>query len=82
MSPNTIPNIQIARFLIVVGVVLAVIFIVWGGIMYMVAGGDETKAEEAKSRIMNGVIGAAVVLAVGVILQTVAGLIARSFFNV
>ena len=73
---------QIARFLIVVGVVLAVIFIVWGGIMYMVAGGDETKAGEAKSRIMNGVIGAAVVLAVGVILQTVAGLIARSFFNV
>ena len=72
----------IARFLIIVGVVLAVIFIIWGGIMYMVAGGDEAKAGEAKTRIMNGVIGAAVVLAVGVILQTVAGLIARSFFNI
>ena len=48
----------------------------------MFVGGDETKSAAAKSRIMNGVIGAAVVLAVGVILQTVAGLIARSFFNV
>lgn len=73
---------QIARFLIVVGVVLAVIFIIWGGIAYMFAGGDETKSTAAKGRIMNGIIGAAVVLAVGVILQTVAGLIARSFFNI
>ena len=73
---------QIARFLIVVGVVLAVIFIIWGGIAYMFAGGDEARAGTAKARIMNGIIGAAVVLAVGVILQTVAGLIARSFFNV
>ena len=73
---------QIARFLIVIGVVLAVIFIIWGGIAYMFAGGDETKTGAAKSRIFNGIIGAAVILAVGVILQTVAGLIARSFFNV
>ncbi|MEK7121702.1 MAG: hypothetical protein AAB857_03265 [Patescibacteria group bacterium] len=73
---------QIARFLIIVGVVLAVIFIIWGGITYMFAGGDAEKATAAKDRIKNGIIGAAVVLAVGVILQTVAGLIARSFFNV
>ena len=73
---------QIARFLILIGVVLAVIFIIWGGIAYMFAGGDETKTAAAKSRIFNGIIGAAVILAVGVILQTVAGLIARSFFNV
>ncbi len=73
---------QIAKFLIIVGVILAVIFIVWGGIAYMFAGGDETKSGAAKERIKNGVIGAAVVLAVGVILQTVAGLIARTFFNV
>lgn len=72
---------EIAKFLIIVGVVLAVVFIVWGGIAYMFAGGDETKSGAAKTRIINGIIGAAVVLAVGVILQTVAGLIARSFFN-
>ena len=72
---------QVARFLIIVGVILAVIFIIWGGIAYMFAGGEETKTTAAKDRIKNGIIGAAVVLAVGVILQTVAGLIARSFFS-
>ncbi len=72
---------QIAQFLIIVGVILAVIFIIWGGIMYMVAGGAEDKVKDAKARIMNGIIGAGVVLAVGVILQTVAGLIARTFFS-
>ena len=72
---------QIAQFIIVVSVILAVIFIIWGGITYMTAGGDETKAGAAKTRILNGVIGAAVVLAVGVILQTLAALITRSFFS-
>ena len=72
---------QIAQFIIVVSVILAVIFIIWGGITYMPAGGDETKAGAAKTRIWNGVIGAAVVLAVGVILQTLASLITRSFFS-
>lgn len=71
----------IARFLIIVGVIIAVIFIIWGGIMYMTAGGDDAKAGDAKKRILNGVIGAAVVLGVGVILQTVAGLVSRTFFG-
>ncbi|PIR42103.1 MAG: hypothetical protein COV30_00155 [Candidatus Yanofskybacteria bacterium CG10_big_fil_rev_8_21_14_0_10_37_15] len=72
---------QIAQFVIVISVILAVIFIIWGGIAYMTAGGDDTKAKTAKTRIWNGVIGAAIVLAVGVILQTLASLISRSFFG-
>ncbi|MEK7603760.1 MAG: hypothetical protein AAB461_01405 [Patescibacteria group bacterium] len=71
---------RIAQFLIVVAVIIAVIFIIWGGILYMAARGDEGKAETAKATIYNGIIGAAVVLGVGVILQTLAGLITRSFF--
>ena len=85
-SAITLADIQtyiqrIASFLIVVGVILAVIFIIWGGIMYMAAGGDATKVTSARSRIFSGIIGAAVVLGVGVILQTVAGLVARTFFS-
>ena len=72
---------QIASFLIVIGVVIAVIFIIWGGIRYMSAGGDTKKADEAKTMIINGIIGAAVVLGVGVILSTLSGLISRSFFG-
>ena len=72
---------RIAQFLIVVSVIIAVIFIIWGGVMYMAARGDEERAKTAKSTIYNGIIGAAVVLGVGVILQTLAGLITRSFFD-
>lgn len=68
----------VARFAIVVSMVIAVIFIVWGGIRYMAAGGDDGKVKIAKATIINGIIGAAVVLAVGVILNTIAGIFTRS----
>lgn len=67
---------QVANFLIAVALIIAVIFILWGGIMYMSAGADEAKATEAKARIKNGIIGAAVVLAVGLIMSTLASIIA------
>lgn len=72
---------RVAQFLIIVSVIIAVIFIIWGGVMYMAARGNEDKATAAKTTIYNGIIGAAVVLGVGVILQTLAGLITRSFFS-
>lgn len=72
---------RVAQFLIIVSVIIAVIFIIWGGVMYMAARGDPDKAGAAKTTIFNGIIGAAVVLGVGVILQTLAGLITRSFFD-
>ena len=71
----------IANFLIVIVVIIAVIYIVWGGLQYMTARGDSAKATKALDAIKNGVIGAAVVLGVGVILRTVAGLVTRSFFG-
>lgn len=71
---------RVAQFLIVVSVILAIIFIVWGGITYMAAGANATKVTEAQTRIKNGIIGAAVVLGVGVIIQTIAGVVTRDFF--
>lgn len=71
----------VANWLIIVGVIIAVIFIVWGGLRYMMARGDKTKSEEARKSIINGVIGAAVVLGVGVILSTTAALVTRTFFG-
>ncbi len=71
---------RIADFVMVTGMVLAVIYIVWGGITYMAAGADTTKVDEARERIKNGVIGAAVVLGVGVIVNTIAGVVSGYFF--
>lgn len=72
---------RVAQFLVVVSVLLAIIFIVWGGITYMAAGANATKVTEAQTRIKNGIIGAAVVLGVGVIIQTIAGIVTRDFFG-
>lgn len=81
-SPVTLSEVQdriqqAAQFLIVISMVIAVIMIVYGGIRYMTS----SDPKEAKTIIWNGIIGAAIVLAVGVILQTVAGLVTRSFFS-
>ncbi|MDP3731305.1 MAG: hypothetical protein Q8R34_02315 [bacterium] len=68
----------IARFLIVVSVIVAVIFIVYGGIRWIAAPGDPAAA---KTIIKNGIIGAIIILGVGVILQTLQGVISRTFFG-
>jgi len=73
--------VDIAQFLIVISVIVAVIFIIWGGIKYVMAGDDAAKAGSAKATILNGVIGALVILAVGIIMQTLANLVARTFFT-
>jgi len=85
-NPFTLVEIEniiktIANFLIIVSVIIAVIMIIWGGILYMWARGDDERVKTARKTIFNGIIGAAVVLAVGVILQTIAGLVTRTFFG-
>ena len=73
--------VDIAQFFIVISVIVAVIFIIWGGIKYVMAGDDAAKAGSAKTTILNGIIGALVILAVGIIMQTLANVVARTFFS-
>ena len=70
---NLITNI--ARFLIGIAMTVAVIFIVWGGIMWITARGDETKVKKAKAVVWQGILGALVILAVGVILSSLSNLV-------
>lgn len=72
--------LTISIFVIRMSAVLAVIFIVWSGITYMYAGDDTKKVEAARARLMSGIIGAAIVFGVGVILQTIVGIITGDFF--
>ncbi|TSC91292.1 MAG: hypothetical protein G01um10142_20 [Parcubacteria group bacterium Gr01-1014_2] len=72
---------RLAQFILIIGVVAALIYIVWGGIAWMRAGGDDTKIKAAKTQIWSGVWGALVVIAVGLILQTLAGVVTRVFFQ-
>ena len=72
--------ITVGNFLIGISIVLAVIFIVWGGITWMTAGSSEDAAGKARDRIKNGIIGAAVVLGVGLIIKTIESLVSQTFF--
>ena len=71
----------VARFIITVSIVIAVIFIVIGAIMLISAGSNTALSDRGKAYIKNGIIGAAVVFLIGVILQTISNLVARTFFN-
>lgn len=46
----------------------------------MAAGSDSSKVDEAKERIKNGIIGTAVVMGVGVIINTIVAIVTRDFF--
>ena len=84
--PVTLSEIEdiirlIAQFLILISVVIAVIVIIWGGITWMTAGGSDEQAKKGKGIILQGIFGAAVILGVGVILQTLAGIVTRQFLQ-
>ncbi|PJE51279.1 MAG: hypothetical protein COV29_00790 [Candidatus Yanofskybacteria bacterium CG10_big_fil_rev_8_21_14_0_10_36_16] len=70
LSDLTAVIYQFTNFLIGVAPIIAVIFIVWGGITYMAAGADSERAARARSRIFHGFIGAIIIFGVGVLLST------------
>ncbi len=63
---------NIANWLYVIGFVLALVIIIVGGIQYMTAGGADEKVQKAKKTIITGLIGAAIILLAGIILDTLA----------
>ncbi|WKZ26878.1 MAG: pilin [Candidatus Paceibacterota bacterium] len=67
---------QIANFILTIGLILAVIYIGIGGIKWIMSA-DDKGAGAAKEQIWNGIKGAAVILAIGLILNTLASLISR-----
>lgn len=60
----------VVTWMMIIGVVVGAIFIVWGGIQYVFAGGESEKSDKAKKHLFNGIIGIAIILAVGLIVNT------------
>ena len=54
-----------------IGLSLALLFVIIGGIKYIMSKGDESKATEARNTITNAIIGAVVIIAFKVILDLV-----------
>ncbi len=72
--------VTVVRSLVLISGFVATGFIIWGGIMWMTAGANQTKVEEAKKRIKSGLIGAAIIFGVFVILETLVGVVTGEFF--
>lgn len=72
--------ITIANWLMILGVIVAVLFLAWGSIRWITARGDTNSLKTAQAIIRNGIIGLIVLFGIGVILRTAAGLISRTFF--
>ena len=70
----------IGNYLMTFAIIFAVIMITWGGISYMFAQDNQTKITAAQARTKNAIIGAAIFLAVGLILKTIASIITGQFF--
>lgn len=66
---------RIKTILLVVGIGVAVILIVVGGIMYMTSQGDDEKAGKAKKLIINALIGVAIMLVALVLVTWVQSLL-------
>lgn len=67
----------IAGFMIVIGMVLAGIAIIWSGLTYMTAGSNSARVQTAKSIFKNGIIGAVIIFAIGVIVNTIMALVSN-----
>ena len=56
--------------------VVAIVFFVYGGLLWITSAGDKTKAETAKNALTQGIIGLVVVLGVNVIISIIQKLFA------
>ena len=70
-----------AKFLYTAGITLAVITLIVSGIMYFKSGAGPEGTKSAKTWFKNGIIGAFIILAVGVIILTIYNIVVtRTFF--
>ncbi len=73
---------RILTFLVTFGVIIGIGMIIAGGIRWMAAAGNDDRAASAKEMIKHGIYGVAIVLGVGVILQTIASFVNLDFFGI
>lgn len=73
---------RIASALYLIGWSLALVIILIGGISYMTSGGEEAKIKKAKDIIKNGLIGAAIILCSGFILNLLVDFLAPLFYPI
>ncbi|GIW62168.1 MAG: hypothetical protein KatS3mg089_1020 [Patescibacteria group bacterium] len=67
----------ILTYLLIAGALVAIIFLIWGGIKWITSGGDKTKVESARYTIIGAIIGLIVVFGSFLIIN----LVLKTFFG-
>lgn len=73
---------QLWKTIIVVGALAFLLFLAWGGVEWVTAGGDKGKVEEAQKKITNGFIGLAVLVASYAIVAFVQEVLGINILNI
>ena len=63
---------QIINILVIVAVVISIFILLWGGIKWIMSGGDKAKVESARSTIIAGIVGLVLVFLAYFIISVVA----------
>lgn len=72
---------QAISILLIVAVIIALIFLIWGGIKWITSGGDKTKVESARGTIIGAIVGLIIALGAYFILQVVLNLFGVNVTN-
>jgi len=62
-------GLNIANTIVWVAGVLAVIYLIYGGILYITSAGEEDKAKKGKTAVVNAIIGIAIVIGALIIVK-------------
>jgi len=73
---------NVVTLMLVFSVVLALIFLIVGGIQWITSGGDKTKASSARSRITYAIIGLVIALGAFFIVNAVGFLFKSNLLNI
>lgn len=67
--------IPILTWVLTLAAAIAVIYLVYGGILYITAGGDAEKATKGRTAVVNAIIGIVIILVATVLVQWVGNVI-------
>ncbi len=80
IAVENIPQFIIS-ILFVIGIIVAIAFFIYGGIKWVLSGGDKTAVESARNHIVAAIVGLVIIIAAFFILKTVITLITGSPFD-
>jgi hypothetical protein len=71
----------VIRVILIVAIVVALFFLIWGGIKWITSGGDEKQVEAAKGHVVAAIVGLVIALAAFFIMQFIGGFFKVDLLN-